>query len=206
MSAYQGMSYEVVVRLLVDGPYGLTPVEGVEYNQVAVSYRKTATSAFVAKTLPAEHWLDLGDGYYAMVFTEAEMSVIGSFYWKLTSPGYVNFNSAEGTFDVNFKPLSAIVAPGYCVISGNIVDLGAEPAQGVRVDFRPAKMPSVVGQSLVDGRTQITFPDVYGNFSVKLLQGKRVNVEILSQGLKHTITVPYQETADLVSLLPPILD
>ena len=62
------------------------------------------------------------------------------------------------------------------------------------------------GPSLIDGSLLRTTPDAFGNFSVVLLRGKKVIVEIERSGIKQTITVPEQATANLVDLLPPIVD
>jgi len=206
MSALQGRAYETVVRLQVEGPYGLLPVLGVLPEQAAVSMRRTGTYEFEIKTLDEDNWKDLGNGYYAVVWGESNTGSLGEFYYILETTGAVPFSYIEGSFSIEPVPLSVLIAPGKCVISGNIVDIGGDVGTESWINFRIAKTPSVAGTSIVEGKLLRTVPDVFGNFSVVLLRGKKVIVEIPQSGLKHTITVPDQETANLVDILPPIID
>lgn len=206
MSGLQGRAYETVVRLVTDSGYGPSPVLGVLPTQVAASIRKTGTYEFEVKALDADTWKELDNGYYVVVWTESNTSSLGEVYYLLESAGPVAFNYLEGKFDIEPVPLSTLLAPGKCVVSGSIMDLGGEGGTESWISFRVAKTPSVAGGSLVEGKIIRTVPDVFGNFSVVLLRGKKVVVEIPQSGLKHTITVPDQETANLVDILPPIVD
>lgn len=203
MSALQGRAFETVVRLQTAL---LVPVTGVLFSQVAVSMRKTGTYAFAVKTLTALNWKEIGLGYYAVIWSEGDMGALGDFYYTVSQNGGPTFNYVEGHFSVDPVPLSTLVAPERCVVSGNIIDIGGEVGTESWITFRIAKTPSVSGASMIEGKIIRTVPDVFGNFSVTLLRGKKVVVEIPQSGLKHTITVPDQETASLVDILPPIVD
>jgi hypothetical protein len=205
MSALQGKVYETVVRLEVDSGYGITPVLGVLPTEADAAIRRTGTYSFQLKALDVDSWIELGGGYYVIVWKPADTAALGEVYYTLESNGVV-FNRLEGKFSVEPLPLSAISSPAKCIVSGNILDLGGEPSTESWLNFRVAKTPSVLGGSLVEGKILRTIPDAYGNFSVVLLRGKKVIVEIPQAGLRHTISVPEQETANLVDLLPPIND
>jgi len=206
MSALQGRKYETVVRLMVDGTYGLTPVAGVPFAQVAATMRRTDIYVFELKALNLTNWVELQDGYYVVVWSTSDTSHLGELFFYLESSGAIPFNTVEGKFSIEPTPLAVLAAPDRCIISGNVINLGGEPGTESWVTFRLAKTPSVASTSVVEGKILRTYPDVFGNFSISLLRSKKVIVEIPQSGLKHTITVPDQETANLVDVLPPIID
>lgn len=204
MSALQGRTYESVIRLQTAL---LVPVTGVLFSQAAVEMRKTGVYSFAVKTLTALNWKEIGLGYYAIIWSEGDMSALGSFVFTAQGiDGGPSFNYVSGQFDIEPQPLSTLIAPERCVVSGNIIDIGGEVGTESWITFRIAKTPSISGASMVEGKIVRTVPDVFGNFSVTLLRGKKVVVEIPQSGLKHTITVPDRETASLVDILPPIVD
>lgn len=203
MSALQGRTYESVIRLQTAL---LVPVTGVLFSQVTVSVRKTGVYSFAVKTMSALNWKEIGAGYYAIIWSSEDMGTLGDFYYTVTHHGGPIFTRLEGNFSIYPVPLATLAAPERCIISGNIIDIGGEVGSESWITFRIAKTPSASGASLIEGKILRTVPDVFGNFSVVLLRGKKVVVEIPQSGLKHTITVPDQETASLVDVLPPIND
>lgn len=199
--ALQGRAWETTVRLMDSG----LPVTGVLFSAVSVKFRRSGESSFTTKTLIITDWEELSNGFYALVWSESDMADLGEFRYFL-APATSGFDEVTGTFDIDPVPLSVLAAPEVCIVSGNVVHLNGDPATCTAVVFRIVKTPSVVSSSLVDGSLLRTTPDAFGNFSVVLLRGKKVIVEIERSGIKHTITVPEQATADLVDLLPPIVD
>jgi len=197
MTKFQNRSAESVVELKKDG----APVSGVLKPALTVQVRKAGTSSFSFKTLASDDWAELGYGLYALKWSASDMNTLGEFVFRLassTSDPYL------GIFSVVPAPLGILASPGVCIVSGNIVDIGGNASHSQQVSFRASQFPASAGPSLIAGGYLTTTPDAYGNFSVALLQGRSVVVEIAQSGLKHTITVPSQPSASLLDLLPPL--
>lgn len=146
-------------------------------------------------------WLEIGNGLYVLKWASSEMSALGPFYFEVTG---ATFDPHISEFDVMPNTPAQIVSPGVCVVSGNIVDLGAQASTGHPIRFRLAKAPALAAGALVAGAVLETRPDAYGAFSIALNRGSKVVVEIEAVAIRQQITIPDQETANLVDLLPPI--
>jgi hypothetical protein len=205
MTAYQSHATDTVIRV-TSSTYGPSGIAGLAISDLLVQLRKTGETSFSTKALAVSDWVDLGDGFYALSFSEADTDTLGELFYRVTTSGYTDFDEVTGKIDVEAPYVNALLTPQTCLVSGNITDLGGEPGTDSDITWRIAKTPSVSGESVVDGRLLRTRPDAFGNFSLPLLRGKKVVVDIPKAGLKHTITVPDQETANLVDLLPPIVD
>lgn len=195
--ALQGRSWQSNIKLLSGG----SPVTGVVVGDVTVWYLPAGASSLQPKTLAAEDWTEIGNGLYTLAWSESEMGSIGPFYATVDASG-ADLVTVE--FDVVPNQIGGLITPDTCIITGNITDLGGDPSQRSAVVFRLAKRPSEVGGAFVSAVPQQTLPDVFGAFSVVLVRGVRTIVEIPSVGIRHTIDVPDQDTANLVDLLPPI--
>jgi hypothetical protein len=112
------------------------------------------------------------------------------------------FNQVFGEFDVDPQPVSFLTPPDLCVVTGNITDIGGKPGIHRTVSFRPPEFPVIVGTTVVDADKVYTNPDYMGNFSVALIQGQTVLVEIDRTGIYTQITIPMAPTANLTDLLP----
>lgn len=202
MSKYQGQVANVAVRLL-DGSGN--PVTGVLYSGVTVKYAKAGATSFSTKVLASADWTELGYGIYVLNFSPTDMSTLGTFVYYLSGSGFV---ANWSTFDVSPVPLSLLANTPLCVVSGNVVDLGgqaySDQSQNLVISFRVASVPQQVGgTSIVSSKLLTTTTDAYGNFSVAILQGAIVIVEIDPLGIRQKITIPAQTSATLLSLLPP---
>lgn len=201
MTVYYGKECWRSLYLTVDTGYGLAPALGVTYDMLALKMSRNG-SDFEDKEVLEEHWRDLGEGFYTLLWTESDLSVLGQLTYALRIP---SLNIAEaGVFDVDPAPFYLDVSAPTCVVTGNIVDIGGDPIFSNQLSFRPRNVPGVAGQSLLASGHIRTSTDAYGNFSVKLLRGAIVLVEIENAGIRHLITVPDTPTASLIDLLPPI--
>ena len=194
---YQGHSRELPVWLQNAG----SPATGIVYTDVTVEIRKAEGMGFLPKPLETEEWYEIGDGWYALTLSEDDVSVIGPLLIKLSGVG---FDTAFHTHDVEPVPFGVMASNEICIISGNISDLGGDPKWQVPIVFRPVELPTSSSGSLITGDPIRTVCDVYGNFYVMLIRGKKAIVEIGRTGVKHTIIVPDQETANIIDLLPPL--
>ena len=130
------------------------------------------------------------------------MDTLGEFSFRSLCP-YANEERFE-KFDIEPAPLGGDAQAPVCIVTGNLVDIGGDPSHSCQVVFRPQYVPGVAGYSLISADLIRTYPDAFGNFSVKLLRSSQVLVEIAGAGIKNLITVPDAPTANLIDLLPPI--
>ena len=194
---FQSQSWESVVFLALAG----APAAGLAHSDVTLEYRKTSTSAFEEKELEAEDWVNLGGGYYAIRWAAEEMSNVGSFFFKIEGN---DFDTIGMELKIEPTPLAFLVTPEVCVVSGNVINIGGQVGQNSVIHFRVPRVPLRVGSSLLDSEIIRTYPDALGNFSVQLLRGATVLVEMTQSGIKNQIVVPDQQTAQILDLLPPI--
>lgn len=203
MTAFQKREHWELLNLVA--PVTGDPVLDVTFDEPTLR-TCYAPAALAPRVIVTEDWSELGGGYYLLRFTEDDLTDIGKFAYRLTSVGIVPI---YGAFDVDPAPLSFLASPAVCIVSGNVLDLsGKAPAdqnQSMLISFRTTRVPQQVsGLSLLSARLITTTTDAYGNFSVALLRNAEAIFEADSLGLKQQITVPDQETANIIDLLPPI--
>ena len=198
MSAFQGSIREEVV-FLTDG---IGPITGLLPVDMTARIRKPE-GEFEDKALDSDNFMELESGLYLVIFSETDMQTLGTFTYSLNS-GSIDYT--WNSFQIVPLPLQATVGATSCIVTGNIINLGGKPGVNTKIQFRLGQIPSVFldGQSLVSADILTTFPDAMGNFSVSLLRGETVIVEIPQTGIVQQIIIPNQETADLTDLLPPI--
>lgn len=196
MEATVNRAFETNVYLSLDQ----VPAIAVAYSAVVVKYKKYGSDTMVTKVLAASDWVNLGEGFYTIKWSEEDMDTIGTFFFTMTSAAFDNFFYSE--FLISFSLAAA--HPERCILSGNILDLNVEPSQNTAITARIARLPAQVGTSLITVKALSTVPDHLGNFQFPLPRGAKVVIEIQEAGIRHTITVPDQDEASLLALLPPI--
>lgn len=105
-----GVASDVGVLLLNSSD---TPVNGVAFDDVAVTYRKNGDSGFTSKSLLAGEWTDLGDGLYRLSFSAAELDRAGGFRYLV--------KWASGTVFERYENEILIVAD-YQDIADQLID------------------------------------------------------------------------------------
>lgn len=196
MIVLQGRTWKVFISLSSSG----VPVTGVLPGDVTYAFMRQADTSLQTKTLTATEWAEVGNGLYTLVISSDETAQIGGLYLSLAGG---SFDAVTLNADVHPNPVSP-VEPEKCVVSGNILDVGGNPERNLDVRFRIVKLPATTSAALIGGGPIHTRPDAYGTFSAALLRGAIVLVEIPGAALRHQITIPDQETASLLDLLPPI--
>lgn len=194
--ATQRHIWESTVRLFLDG----APVIAATPADVTLKYRRPGEVSFTTKTLDAYSWTNLGDGFYAIAWTEDEMSVVGIMTIQLTGS---LFSEIVGSIVVEANAASS-GRPGLCTIRGNIAELGGGPSTNEEITFRLAKTPAATPTSILSGGFLRTTADIDGNFSVVLARGATVVVEVPKCGLRATFIVPDADEANLIDVIPPI--
>lgn len=198
IDAFQSTPIETVVRLQNGG----SPETGVTFDNVTVKYRKAGdTGALTTKTMTVDDWIEIENGYYAVLWSATDMNTLGNFFYQVTE---VSSDPVTDQFSIGPQPITLLAQIDTCIVSGNIATIGGDPALGRAVTFRLAVSPKAVGASIVSGEPIKTTPDFAGNFSIALLRNATIIVEIERAGIRHQIDIPDQETANLLDLLPPI--
>lgn len=202
MTAFVGQPTESVIRLMTDTGYGTyAPALNLIYTDVTVRMRKPYGDC-ETRPLSVEEWQELEDGYYIVKWTPGDMAAPGLFFFKVWCFGCSDW--AVSSFDIVPQPFYLDVEAPICVVTGNIVDIGGSPLAIETIVFRPLYVPVVAGPSIVAAGIIRTSTDAFGNFSVKLLRGMQILVEIDRAGIRYQILVPDLPTAPILDLLPPI--
>jgi len=199
MSALQNQSFETNVYLELVG----VPAVGVIFSDPTVKIKKAGEATLTARPLVTAEWVELGDGFYKIIWPLEDMDTLGTFLYTLDNPTlFDNFLFQE--FDIVAPPLFSVEFPDKCIISGNVLDIGASPGEGQRIRVTPVKHPVTAGASIIASDPVQSIPDASGNFSVALIRGQTVIFQIDRTGIRQQIVVPDQANALLIDLLPPI--
>ena len=201
---YQGQNAEIIVKLY-ESEYesiGNLPASGILYADLTMKYWRTGDLLLQTHTLTSGDLVELGDGLYVLKIPGTLLTKIGTFFIQLSG---LLIKDYEQSFQVEPVTPSVVLHPNVCVVSGNIIDItGAPTMPNESIEFRIAQVPRTSGGSLLNVQRIVTHPDAYGNFSVQLIRGAEIVVDIKRAGINYKFTVPDQETASLLDLLPPI--
>jgi hypothetical protein len=200
--AVKGIPRKSVVRLFYNIGYGIQPAVGVSYDEAEVLYSKDG-SLFELKVLTIPDWTELGDGYYTVHWSSADMDTVGEFAFRVSVP-ITGEGEYFGTFEITPAPYGIPYESPTCLVTGNLQDIGGDPSNTGGIVFRPRYVPGKAGSSLITAEIIRTAADSFGNFNVKLLRGSQVIVEIEQAGIKNMIIIPDAPTANLIDLLPLI--
>ena len=192
--ALQNIANESTLQLKL----GITPAVGLLPADVTVQFRKQGGS-LVAKAMDNTNFVSLGNGYYYIKWSAADMNTVGSFFFTISGLAFDTINSE---FFIETLPQElVIIPPEICVISGNILDVGASPMRDMQVTFRVVNYPIQSGLSVISSDKVIARTDSQGNFSAQLIRGMTVVVEIERTGIRNQFIVPDAPTALLNDLI-----
>jgi hypothetical protein len=199
MGALQSSVVDRTIFLSLSG----APALGILPNDVVCKYRKTGETVFTTKTLSLSNWIDHGNGYYTVKFSGTETNVLGYFFYTLDSSLFDNFLYDEFSIEPVPSGNAPTPIPDMCVVSGMFKNLGNTVPTNSKVTFRPVNVPAALNGSILSVDVISTYLDINGNFSVALLQGTTVIVEVERTGIRHQIEIPIASSANLIDLLPP---
>ena len=178
-------------------------VTNITPSQVVCRYKKNGDNTLTTKVLDASNWINLGSGLYVLRFTPSETDTEGYFFFSLSSARFDNFSTSEFVIDPA-SIFQSISSPEVCIVSGSIRTVGSTVPRGTKAVFRPVSFPGASSGNIVSADAVVSYLSPYGTFSVELIQGSTVIVEIEGTGIRAQISVPYASTADILDLLPPI--
>ena len=195
MSALQTLPFERVLLLKL----GINPVVGLLYTDMAIKTRAQGASSFTTKAMTALNFYALGNGYYVVAFSGAEMGTVGDFFYSVAADA---IDTQHDQFSVEPLPQNlVIIPPDVCVITGNILGLNANPIADSQVTFRAVNYPLQSGLSILSADKVVARTDTNGNFSARLVRGMTVIVEIERTGIKNQFVVPDASSALLNDLI-----
>lgn len=186
------------------------PATGLTYAQISCQYKKSGGGSFVTKVLGPSDWTEYGDGIYSVKFLATDVDTVGDFTFTLgsipSSPVlFDNLVFDEFTIIPPPSNVPAVVLPKQCIVSGTLSNQSALPPINTKLVFRPKLFPAEYGSTLIVADPLYTYTDAYGNFSIALVQGSVVLVDIERAGIRGVqFTVPNSTTANFLDLIPPI--
>lgn len=178
------------------------PAASVLPGNVVANILKAGDPAFTVKPLDVYSWVNLGGGYYTIKFSAADMSVVGDFIYTLSSSLFDNF-----TFDeFVIMPLANPVTNSLCAVSGTLKNIQGVSASQIKITARPISFPAQYGGNILTADAAWCYPDNLGNWTLNLVRGSTVMLEIERAGIRAQIIIPDTPTANVLDLLPPLVN
>lgn len=198
MAAYQGKPYSFLIQFVA--PSSSAVILGLVASNLTLSTVRPGGTSFAVRTVATSDLLDLGSGYYILRLPALETALLGLLVYQVAAPGAA---TVTGSLQVEPQPVGLLASPATCIVTGNVVQLGGAFTEPTEVIFKPMHLPSqVAGTSLISAKAVQTWTDAVGNFSVTLLRGAVVMVDVADCGLKGQFLVPNAGSADLLTLVP----
>lgn len=189
------MPFEQVLQLKL----GITPVPGILPADITVKIRKQGDPTFTTKVMNSSNFYSLGNGYYVLAFSGADLSVMGDFFFSISGLAFDTINSQFGVGPIPQELV--IIPPSVCNVMGNLRDLSSSPMRDMQVTFRAVNYPLQSGLSVITADKVLARTDSQGNFSAPLIRGMTVMVEVERTGLRNQFVVPDAPTALLNDLI-----
>jgi hypothetical protein len=198
VSTYQGKSVEIFFQMVNSTTQ--VGVTGLLYSNLTLATRRPGGSGLTVRTILAPDLTEIGGGYYLLNLPVAETALLGTLVYRITA---ASASPAYGSMQVDPQPLAFLQSPTMCVVTGNIVQLGGAVADATQITFRAQHLPAQgPNQSLISSKLLTTWSDAVGNFSVALLRGATVHVEVPDCGLRGQFVVPQLSSQTLTALVP----
>jgi hypothetical protein len=187
-----------------------SPRAGITFNQVDVSYKKYTDVAFNIKVLTPADFREIGLGVYEILFSGAELNVLGSFIYVVNGNGSLPLPSIRQFVGQAVVQSSSAYTPGSIslptnILTGNLIDLHGNALVGEGVSARVLSSPNILGTAPNIGGigTDIvsTQTDNSGFFALEVLQNSVIDVVIPAANYRRTLTVPANST-DILFEIP----
>lgn len=186
------------------------PRTGILFNQITVAYKKSTDAAFISKILTGVgDYRENGNGFYEILFSAPELSVLGTFLYVVNSNGALPSPAMRQAVGQAFIESSSSYTPGTVtlntnIVTGNLISLRGQPLIGEAVSARIVAAPTIIGSSPNIGGVGTdmvtTKTDSGGFFALELLQNSVVDVVIPVINYRRTLTVPAHSTDVLFNI------
>lgn len=184
-----GAPYILVIDL---GESGLT--------DVLLRVKKPSSLAFEELTLEEGDFQEAEGGFYNLKIKKEDTLELGTYIFKVEGYELDVYTQRECLP----QPLSSAPAPGVCVVTGNVRNIsGVSRAYGnTIVSAQPLKLPANVSGSLILGKKVNTYADHDGFFSLPLIVGMTVLIEMPDAGVRFQTIIPDVDTVRIEDLIP----
>lgn len=178
-----------IVQRLSDGYYhDATQLTGAQF---AAGFYENAMTEVDSANLP---------GLYRFSFVHAEDSTASELFFVR----FVNLGGNALTQDstVAFGPLRTATALSLCNLYGSIVDINGDPdgQKPVRLSILPNTILTTGAKSGISVDRVDTFTDENGDFSVDLIRGLTVRLQMPSIGYDRKIVIPDASSVNFADL------
>jgi len=198
VSTYQGRGVEVFFQMVNSSTSA--PVTGLVGGDLTLATRRPGGTGLTVRTILSGDLTEIGGGYYLLWLPPAETALLGALVYRITAASALPVYAA---LSVDPQPLAFLSSPLMCVVTGNIVQLGGAVADATQITFRAQRLPAQApNQSLISSKLLTTWSDALGNFSIALLRGATVHVEVPECGLRGQFVVPNLASQTLMALVP----
>lgn len=179
-----------------------SPAVGLTSASVTCQFRVEGDNVFASKALDGSNFTELGNGFYQINFTAADLSTVGSFIFILAGSGLRQAsNEAQVVSTISTIPTTPAALP-ICRLTGAISSLGGGPVEGAAVSVRVLGMPTIEGVVGITDDQQTANTDFNGVFFLDLVQLSVVEVFIPRINYRRQLTVPALASANLFSSIP----
>lgn len=200
----------ITVALAVSGGVPVTPSNTATLVAAAINAAVTAVTATASGTGAdslslaesetftggVDYLEDLGLGFYELDFTADELDTVGSFHVRVTGStirsivvsGYVL--ASAPTIDTVLGPV-----PVTTTIFGYVYNVDGTPNAGATVSARTLTLPATYPGGVVSSKLVTAKTDSTGYFTLDLLTGSTVQVNVPSASYRRTFVVPTTSTS-----------
>lgn len=192
----QGAAAPLTVAIMnADG----SPALGLDAASVTCQFRRADDSIFISKALDGSNFAELGNGFYQVTFTAAELSTVGVFLFVLNGAGLRQAsNEAQIVSADSLIPTNPTTLP-TCRLTGALASLGGSGVEGAAISARVLGMPTIEGVVGVTDDLHTATTDSNGVFFLDLVQLSVVEIFIPRINYRRQLTVPASTTANLFS-------
>jgi hypothetical protein len=189
----QGAPYTLVVNL------GAT---GILDTDVTLNVKKPESLVFEEILLDTSNFQETVDNYYNITIPLEIADQLGTYIFKVEES--VGPSTQYLDRECFPQPLSSTPSPGVCVVNGNIRDVTgiAKSYNNTVITAQPLKLPLEVSGSLILGSKVKTYADHDGYFSLPLVIGMTVIIEVPDAGVRFQAVIPDQATVRIEDIIP----
>jgi len=208
------------IGTMLDNRYGINDstlrtqgVSALGANLLAILALSTADSTPIGGVLAT-----VSDLAFSSAHTWAETNVSGLVRFSL-APDTIGLTAARPTYSTTTDtiivtgpvtdtlwlappPVPIPTSPGRCTVWGDVYNLGTTPSNPryqVMAYVQPGEQPQYSDSAAVSTNKIIATADSTGRWSLELLQGVKIQIEIPVAGVRRVGTVPASTTANYMS-------
>ena len=187
--------------MIAGAPYDLVVnLEEAGLVDLQLFVKKPKSLSFEEIILESGDFQEAEDGFYNFKIKQEITSETGTYIFRVEGYELAEYFEREALP----QPLSSTPAPGVCVVTGNVRNVSGsmQAYKNSIITAQPIKLPAEVSGSLILGSKVHTYADHEGFFSLPLVIGMTVIIEIPDAGVRFQAIVPDQETIRLEDLQP----